>query len=85
MLLAVLREAGFDVAAPSGGIYLFPKSPIEDDVAFAKACVKHNVTLVPGSGFGFPGYVRLCFATSTATILGSAGAFKEIGREFGLI
>ena len=85
LLLGVLRDAGFDVASPAGGIYLFPKSPIEDDVAFAQACAKHNVTLVPGTGFGFPGYVRLCFATSQKTILGSAKAFKEIGREFGLI
>lgn len=85
LLLGVLRDAGFDVKAPEGGIYLFPKSPIDDDVAFAQACAKHNVTLVPGTGFGFPGYVRLCFATSHKTILGSAEAFKFIGREFNLI
>jgi aspartate aminotransferase len=84
-LLGVLRDAGFDVKTPAGGIYLFPKSPIDDDVAFAQACAKHNVTLVPGTGFGFPGYIRLCFATSQKTILGSAEAFKTIGREFGLI
>ena len=85
LLLGVLRDAGFDVTTPAGGIYLFPKSPIDDDVAFAQACAKHNVTLVPGTGFGFPGYIRLCFATSQKTILGSAEAFKTIGREFGLI
>jgi aspartate aminotransferase len=84
LLLGVLRDAGFEVNCPAGGIYLFPRSPIEDDVAFAQACAKHNVTLVPGTGFGFPGYVRLCFATSRETILGSARAFRIIGREFGL-
>jgi len=85
LLLGVLRDAGFDVKTPAGGIYLFPKSPIDDDVAFAQACARHNVTLVPGTGFGFPGYVRLCFATSQKTILGSAEAIKKIGREYGLI
>lgn len=85
LLLGVLRDAGFDVKTPDGGIYLFPKSPIEDDVEFARHCAKHNVTLVPGTGFGFPGYVRLCFATNQKTILGSADAFKVIGREFGLV
>ncbi len=85
LLLGVLREAGFEVKTPAGGIYLFPKSPIPDDVEFARACAKHNVTLVPGTGFGFPGYFRLCFANSQKTILGSAEAFKTIGREFGLM
>ncbi len=84
-LMEILQQAGIQVKRPSGGLYLFPRSPIEDDVAFAAACARHHVLLVPGSGFGFPGYVRLCFAASESTIDGSAEAFQAIGREFGLI
>ncbi|HBP37668.1 MAG TPA: pyridoxal phosphate-dependent aminotransferase [Clostridiales bacterium] len=84
MLADILQEAGFNLNRPAGGLYLFPKSPIADDVAFAEACARHRVLLVPGSGFGFPGHVRLCFAASESSIRGSAAAFQAIGREFGV-
>ncbi len=85
MLADILLAAGFKLNKPAGGIYLFPQSPIPDDAAFADACARHRVLLVPGSGFGFPGYVRLCFAASEKSILASAAAIQAIGREFGLI
>lgn len=85
LLAGILVEAGFKLRKPAGGLYLFPQSPIADDVAFADACARHCVLLVPGSGFGCAGHVRLCFAASEKTILASAEAFKAIGREFNLI
>jgi len=85
LLAGILRSAGFKLKIPAGGMYLFPQSPIPDDAAFADACARHHILLVPGSGFGFPGYVRLCFAASEKSILGSAEAFQAVGREFGLI
>lgn len=81
----ILSQAGFAVRKPNGGFYFFPKAPIPDDVAFAAACARHNVLIVPGQGFGFPGYFRLCFAVPESMIEGSAEAFQAIGREFGLI
>lgn len=82
LLVSVLREAGFDVNTPEGGLYLFPRSPLDDDVAFAQACARHRVLLVPGSGFAFPGHVRLCFAVGEETIRRSAAAFQEIARLY---
>jgi aspartate aminotransferase len=84
MMVEILEEAGFSVRKPGGGFYVFAKSPVDDDIAFAAACARHLVLLVPGSGFGCPGYFRICFAASEKSILGSAAAFKDIGREFGL-
>jgi aspartate aminotransferase len=84
LLVSVLREAGFQTEVPQGGLYVFPHSPIADDVAFAEACARHRVLVVPGSGFWFPGRFRLCFAVREETIRASAPAFSAIGREFGL-
>jgi len=84
-LHAILTEAGFTARKPEGGFYVFMKSPIDDDVAFAAACAEHQVLLVPGKGFGFPGFVRLCFAVPDQLIEGSRSAFQKIGRQFGLI
>ncbi|MEA4888414.1 MAG: pyridoxal phosphate-dependent aminotransferase [Clostridiaceae bacterium] len=84
MLVDIMRRAGFNVDSPEGGLYLFPRAPIDDDVAFADTCARHRVLLVPGSGFWFPGHVRLCFAASEICIRNSAQAFQAIGREYGL-
>lgn len=83
-IFEILTVAGFDVRKPDGGFYFFPKAPIEDDVEFAAACARHHVLIVPGRGFGFPGYFRLCFAVPDEMIERSAEAFQAIGKEFGL-
>jgi aspartate aminotransferase len=83
-LTGVLKDAGFTVNKPAGGLYLFPACPDADDVAFAKKCASQNVLLVPGSAFSFSGFFRLCFAVPEKTILGSAKAFAAIGRDYGL-
>ena len=84
MLAEVLLAAGFNLQKPQGGLYLFPHSPGDDDVAFAAACARHRVLLVPGSGFHFQGYVRLCFAVKESVIENSVPAFQAIAREYGL-
>lgn len=78
----VLEEAGFDFVKPKGAFYVFPKSPIEDDVAFVRAAQEENLLLVPGSGFIGPGHFRVAFCCDDATIERSAGAFKRIRERF---
>jgi aspartate aminotransferase len=80
-----LTEMGFKMTKPDGAFYLFPKSPIPDDVAFVKAAQKYNILLVPGTGFGKPGYFRITYCMNKQIILNSLPAFKELAKEFGLI
>jgi len=68
LLLEGLRSAGYECVTPEGAFYLFPRSPIDDDVAFVKALLEERILTVPGSGFGTPGYVRLSYAVPTAAI-----------------
>lgn len=61
---------------PEGAFYLFPdvraflglKRPdgaiVADDVALASYLLEEGVAVVPGSGFGMPGFMRLSYATS---------------------
>jgi aspartate aminotransferase len=79
-----LVSIGFEVVKPQGAFYFFPKSPISDDVAFIKAAQKHNILLVPGSGFGQPGYFRIAYCVSKELILNSFPAFTALAKEFGL-
>ncbi|MDD3867276.1 MAG: pyridoxal phosphate-dependent aminotransferase [Eubacteriales bacterium] len=84
LLAGILRRAGFSLRMPEGGFYLFPRSPREDDVAFAEVCAAEHVLVVPGTGFGFSGYFRLCFAVPDAVIEASEPAFRRIAENEGL-
>jgi len=70
-----LAEAGYDVVQPRGAFYLFPRSPSADDVAFVRLLQQKNVLVVPGSGFGAPGYFRIAYCVSERTIEGSLPGF----------
>lgn len=77
----ILKEAGFEFIAPKGALYIFPKAPMGDDVAFCALLQKHLILAVPGQGFGSPGYFRLSFCTDEKTIRASANGFKEAYAE----
>lgn len=77
-----LTGLGFSCVKPQGAFYLFPKSPIEDDVAFVNSAVKHNLLLVPGKGFFYPGYFRISYCVSMKTIENSLPAFEALAKEY---
>ena len=60
---------------------MFPKSPIEDDVQFTEELKENRVLVVPGRGFGLPGYFRISYCMEDATIKGSLeGLEKTISK-----
>ena len=81
LLHGILVDAGFSCMKPQGAFYLFAKCPMEDDAAFSQMAIKHNIILVGGSGFGYPGYFRLAYCVSYDTIRNSAQAFKDLYKE----
>lgn len=77
----ILENAGYDFIKPKGAFYLFPRSPIEDDVAFCSLLQKQKILAVPGRGFGAPGYIRLAFCTDEDYIERSAAGFRAAFAE----
>lgn len=77
-----LTGLGFRCVKPRGAFYLFPQSPIADDVAFVKSALRHNLLLVPGQGFGQPGFFRIAYCQDTGTIQRSFPAFKALAAEY---
>ena len=57
--------------------YLFPKSPLDDDISFTKLLKENNVLVVPGSGFGKKGYFRISFCVDWDSIKGSISGFEK--------
>ncbi len=73
----ILDEAGLEYVRPKGAFYLFPKTPIADDVEFCGILAGEKILAVPGRGFGAPGYIRLAFCIDEEVIARSANAFKR--------
>ena len=78
-----LSELGYDVVKPQGAFYLYPKSPIEDDVAFTKSLLQWNVLVVPGRGFGTPGYFRISYCVEDWVLEGAVDGFARAVAELG--
>jgi aspartate aminotransferase len=72
-----LKEAGYEFDVPKGAFYLFPKSPIENDVEFVNLLKEQNILAVPGTGFGGPGHFRLSYAVPDDTITRALPGFKK--------
>ena len=83
-LYGQLTEMGYSVFKPQGAFYLFPKSPIEDDVAFVEELQKWNVLVVPGRGFGSPGYFRVSYCLEDRVLEGAMEGFAKVAGQFGL-
>lgn len=79
----ILAESGFNFIPPKGAFYIFPKTPIDDDVKFVAHLQKYKILAVPGRGFGMPGYIRLAFCINDDVIKRSAAAFKQAMASLG--
>jgi aspartate aminotransferase len=79
-----LTSFGYQVVKPQGAFYLFPKAPIDDDVAFVRDLQGRRILTVPGSGFGRAGHFRIAYCVPRKVIEGSLEGFKEAAEKYGL-
>ncbi len=77
-----LAEAGFDFVTPQGALYIFPRAPIEDDIAFCREMLEHLVLVVPGSGFGLGGHFRMAFCVAPEVVDGALPALRAVGAKY---
>ena len=82
MLCNGLAECGYEFEKPGGAFYLFPKTPVEDDVAFVHALQEENILTVPGSGFMGPGHMRIAYCVDDRTIEKAMPGFERVMRKF---
>lgn len=84
LLYSSLTTLGFKCLKPQGAFYIFPKTPTGDDIDFASRAQKNNILVVPGSGFGCPGYFRIAFCCGLDTIERSLPSFEKLAHEYGM-
>ena len=76
-----LLEMGYELVPPKGAFYLFPRSPIPDDVAFVKEAQEEGLLLVPGSGFGRPGYFRIALCVEEDVVDRALPVFEKLIKK----
>ena len=81
-LYEALTNMGYSLIKPQGAFYMFPKAPIKDDVLFTEKLKQNKVLVVPGSGFGLPGYFRISYCLDDSTIRGSLPGLEKAILEY---
>jgi aspartate aminotransferase len=82
-LYGALVEAGFDCVKPQGAFYMFPRSPVADELKFIQSLQQEErIMVVPGRGFGKKGYFRIAYCVPMGTIEKSLDGFKRIGKRY---
>ena len=76
-----LTAMGYEMARPDGAFYLFIKAPGGDAAAFSEKAKDHDLLVVPGDGFGCPGYFRICYCVSYDMIQRSLPVFEKLIKE----
>lgn len=75
LLCNILDESGYEFTRPEGAFYIFPKSPIPDDLKFVNILQQEKILTVPGRGFGTPGFFRIAFCVPEKNIEKSRDGF----------
>ena len=82
LLLDGLRSCGYECVTPGGAFYLFPKTPEPDANAFCERAKKYDLLVVPGDGFGVPGFMRVSYCVKTETIEKALPLFEKLAKEY---
>ena len=80
-LYEALTAMGYEMAKPDGAFYLFIKAPGGDAAAFSEKAKQQDLLVVPGDGFGCPGYFRICYCVSFDMIQKSLPVFEKLIGE----
>jgi aspartate aminotransferase len=83
LVYETLIKAGFECVKPTGAFYMFPKSPVPDEVEFVyKMQQEERILVVPGRGFGRKGYFRVAYCVPMEMIRKAIPGFLRIGKQY---
>jgi aspartate aminotransferase len=68
-------------AGGGGAFYLFPRSPLADELVLVEALARHGVLVVPGRGFGMEGHFRISYCVPQQVLEGAAAGFRAAIAE----
>lgn len=83
-MAGALRAMGYDLHVPEATFYLFPRSPVPDDIAFARFLSDRKVYVLPGTLVEMPGWFRISLTATEEMIERSLPTFEEALTAFPL-
>jgi aspartate aminotransferase len=83
LMCAALEKIGYRLTRPQGTFYVFPETPVADDIAFIRELLREGILVVPGSGFGRSGYFRLALTSPCEAIERAVPGFERAFRRCG--
>ena len=78
-----LTAFGYRVFKPRGAFYMFPESPVPDEMRLVDALQRYGVLVVPGRGFGLSGYFRISFCVDQSVLDGAMPGFEAVAAGLG--
>ena len=81
LLCCALQSMGYHAPRPQGAFYVFPKTPIPDDIEFIGLLQQEGILAVPGTGFGRTGFMRLSLTITRDAIERSLPGFERALRK----
>lgn len=82
ILVQGLRDMGYHLVEPDGTFYMFPRTLEPDDLAFCERAKEYHLLIVPGTGFGCPGHVRISYCVPTERVERSLEAFRKLAESY---
>lgn len=82
LLYEGLTNIGYKCFKPQGAFYMFVKALEEDAEAFAEKAKEEDILIVPATGFGCPGYVRISYCVDKDMIQRSFAAFERLYKKY---
>ncbi|RMF86489.1 MAG: pyridoxal phosphate-dependent aminotransferase [Nitrospinota bacterium] len=84
LLFDSLTKMGYSMVKPEGAFYMFPQSPVPDELEFVRALQQEHILTVPGRGFGQEGYFRIAYCVEDRTIENALPGFERVAKRYGL-
>ena len=82
LLYDKLTEIGFKCFKPDGAFYLFVKALEDSAEEFCEKAKEEDLLVVPATGFGCPGWVRISYCVDGEMIKRSFDAFERLYKKY---
>jgi aspartate aminotransferase len=80
-VVGALNEMGYETVTPEATFYVMVRSPMPDDVAFARRLAKENVFVLPGKIFEIPGWFRISLTANDEMVDRALPGFERAIKE----
>ena len=77
-----LTKIGYKCFKPQGAFYMFVKALEDSAENFCEKAKEEDVLIVPATGFGCPGWVRISYCVDSDMIKRSMPAFERIYNKY---